>query len=191
MEFKAKRLQRGDALITAIIAALIFHVIGYVIIEWTRIARENRAYAAQTTGLRAMHSALMQYARANQASFKSGKEIMYVNDQYAPSVSELTSLGFLSLAGPEITAPWGGTFGTKLKLETGGAITGYVYLNGNIKNSVGAVDRVRACNIAKTLGDIGLCTPPSNAAFLGNLMVQVANPSSSPAAIGAYVAIPP
>lgn len=191
MPFKPRKNQRGDALIIAIIAVLIAHVIGWVVIEWARYARETRAYAGQTTGLKEVQRALTQYAKANQASFKSGKEIMYVNDQYAPSVTELRSLGFLSLSGPEVTAPWGSTFGTKVKLEAGGAVTGYVYLAGNIKNATGAIDRMRACNIARTLGDIGLCTPPSNAAVLGNLMVQVANPTSSPAAIGAYISIPP
>ena len=178
-------------MIIAIITLLVFHLIAYVVVELALKARETKAYASQTTGLREVQRALTQYAKANQASFISGKEIMYVNDQYAPSISELRSLGFLSLSGPEVTAPWGSTFGTKLKLESGGAVTGYVYLAGNIKGPTGAVDRIRACNIARTLRDIGLCTPPSNAAVLGNLMVQVVNPTSSPAAIGAYVSIPP
>lgn len=191
MKFKPKRKQRGDALMSAIIAVMIFHVIAYVVIEVARIARENKAYAAQTVGLRAVHSALTQYARANQASFKAGREIMYINDQYAPTVAELRALGFLSLAGPVVDAPWGSTFRTRLQLQGTGAVTGSVYLAGNITNTTGAVDRVRACNIAKTLGDIGLCTPPINAAVLGNLRVQTPNPTNSPAAIGAFVSIPP
>jgi hypothetical protein len=135
--------------------------------------------------------ALEQYARVNQASFKAGETLMYINDQYAPTVAELRERGFLTASGPGVTAPWGSTFATTLKLQPGGAVTGAVYLKGSIRDADGVPDRTRACAVARSLRGIGLCTPPSNPAVLGNLMTTIPNPGAASGAVGALVSIPP
>lgn len=191
MRFRYPNRQKGDALVAAIIAALLFHVAAYVAMDWARTVRENRYYAGEAMGLLHMQRALTQYALANKASFKNGKTIMYVNNQLAPTVDELRSLGYLSTIGPEVTTPWGRTFATTLTVKPTGAIDGAVYLTGSILDQSGNPDRVRACNIAKALGRIGICTPPTNPAVLGNLITQIPNPSGAPAAVGALVAVAP
>lgn len=183
--------QRGDALVAALIAVLIFHLVGYVLMDLKRNANEKRYYEGEARGLLHMQSALTQYARANQVAFRTGKTVMYVNDQLAPTLAELRSLGFLSQSGPEVTAPWGRTFATTLTVHGTGAITGAVYLTGNITDQVGNPDRLRACNVAKALGPTGLCTPPTNAGALGNLTSQIPNPTGAPAAVGALVFVAP
>lgn len=183
--------QRGDALVVAIIGMLMFHVIAWVMMQWARTVKEEQFHAADAQGLLQVQRALEQYARVNQASFKAGKTIMYINNQYAPTVIELRERGFLSAAGPGVTAPWGKTFATTLTLLPSGAVTGAVYLAGSIPDAAGAPDRRRACAVAKSLGGIGLCTPPANPAVLGNLTTQIPNPGAAPGAVGALVSIPP
>jgi hypothetical protein len=183
--------QRGDALVAALIAVLLFHVVGYVLMDLKRNVKEKRYYEAEAMGLLHMQSALTQYARANQVAFRTGKTVMYVNDQLAPTIPELRSLGFLSQSGPEVMAPWGRTFATTLTVKGTGAIEGAVYLTGSIVDQFGNPDRLRACNVAKALGSIGLCTPPTNAAALGNRTIQIPNPTGAPAAVGALVFVAP
>lgn len=183
--------QRGDALVAALIAVLLFHVIGYVLMDLKRNVKEKHYYEAEGMGLRHVQSALTQYARANQTAFKTGKTVMYVNDQLAPTITELRSLGFLSQSGPEVTAPWGRTFATTLTVKGTGAIEGAVYLTGNIVDQLGNPDRQRACSVAKALGATGLCTPPNDATTLGNTTKQIPNPTGAPAAVGALVFVAP
>lgn len=183
--------QRGDAVVAAIIAVLLFHVVGYVLMDLKRNVKEKRYYEAEAMGLLHMQNALTEYARANQTAFKTGKTVMYVNNQLAPTITELRSLGFLSQIGPEVTAPWGRTFATTLTVKGTGAIEGAVYLTGSIVDQSGNPDQPRACNVAKALGSIGLCTPPTNSAVLGNRTNQIPNPSGAPAAVGALVFIAP
>jgi hypothetical protein len=191
MPVQILRRQKGDALVAAIIAAFLFHVFAYVMMEWARTVREQRYYAGEAMGLLHMQRALTQYALANKAAFQGGQTIMYVNNQLSPTVDELRSLGFLSTAGPEVTAPWGRTFATTLTVKPTGAIDGAVYLTGSILDKAGNPDRARACNVAKALGRIGLCTPPTNSSVLGNVVVQITNPSGAPAAVGALIAVAP
>lgn len=183
--------QNGDALVAAIIAVLLFHLAGFVMMSYARNVKERRYFEAEGMGVLHMQRALSQYARANKASFKTGKVVMFVNNQYAPTVTELASLGFLSYSGPEVTAPWGRTFATTLTLTPTGGVEGAVYLTGNVTDQSGNADRVHACKVAKALGRIGICTPPSNATVLGNLTTQIPNPSGAPAAVGALVSIAP
>lgn len=183
--------QRGDALVVAIIGVLMFHVVAWVMMHWARTVKEEQFYASDAQGLLQVQRALEQYARVNQVSFKTGKTIMYINDQYAPTVAELRERGFLSTGSPAVNAPWGKTFATTLKLLPSGAVTGAVYLTGSIQDAAGAPDRKRACAVARSLGPIGLCTPPSNPAVLGNLTTTMPNPGAAPGAVGALVSIPP
>lgn len=183
--------QRGDVLVVAIIGMLLFHVVAWVMMHWARSVKEDQFHASDAQGLLQVQRALEQYARVNQASFNANETIMYINDQYAPTVAELQSRGFLSAGGPGVTAPWGSTFATTLTRLPSGAITGAVYLAGNIRDASGVPDRARACAVAKSLGSIGLCTPPTNPAVLGNLTTQIPNPGAAPGAVGALVSIPP
>lgn len=191
MRFRNLHREKGDALVAAIIAAFLFHVAAYAAMEWARTVRESRYYATEAMGLLHMQRALTQYAMANKAAFKLGNEIMFVNNQLAPTVDELRTLGFLSANGPEVTAPWGRTFATTLTVKPTGAIEGAVYLTGSIVDKAGNPDRARACGIAKALGRIGICAPPTNPAVLGNLYTQIPNPSGAPGAVGALVSVAP
>jgi hypothetical protein len=82
-----------------------------------------------------------------------------------------------------------------LTKEGSGAITGLVYLNGNIEDPAGNPDRTRACRVARALGSIGVCTPPNNSALLGNtntnLLPPIPNPFGGAGGVGALVSIPP
>lgn len=191
MNILKRKRETGNAIITSLIAMALFQVLAYMFLVWAQDQRAKRFYEADSAGLREVQRALTQYARANQAAFKAGKTIMYVNNQYAPTIAELQSLGFLTSNSPEIVSPWGSTFSTKLSVAGTGAVSGGVFLMGNINDSAGNPDRVHACNVAKALRELGMCTPPNNAAMIGNLYTQTANPSGQPAAVGALVSIPP
>lgn len=191
MPFNYKTHQRGDALVAAIIAAFLFHIVLYVMMDWSRQVRENRYFAGEAMAILHVQRALSQYATANQASFKGGAVLIDVNNQYAPTVTELQALGFLSANGPSVTAPWGHSFATTLTLTSTGAIEGAVYLTGSILDKNGNADRVRACNIAKALGRIGICAPPNNPGVLGNLNTQILNPTRAAGAVGALISIAP
>lgn len=185
--------QRGFGLVVAIIATMIFYVVAYLILIQSRTVIRNRGFAGEAQGLQQVQSALEQYAKANQAAFKAGKTVMFVNNQMAPTVSELQQLGFLTNYSPDVTAPWGKSFITTLTMVAGGGVTGAVILNGSILSAAGTPDRVHACNVAKAVGDSGVCTPPSSAAVLGNTVTTttIPNPSGGAGAVGALVSIPP
>ena len=188
---KWKKKQQGSALIIALIWAALFQVVAFYALEWAQGERARRFYEAESVGLLQVQRALTQYAQANQAAFKAGKEIMFINNQFAPTITDLQAQGFLTASGPEVTAPWGKTYATMLTLQGTGAITGVVYLTGNIADATGNPDRIHACNVAATLHEIGVCTPPNDAGRLGNAYTQIPNPSGAPAAVGALVSIPP
>lgn len=188
---KLIKAQQGSALIVALIWAALFQVVAYYALQWAQAEKARRFYEAEAVGLLQVQRALTQYAKVNQIAFKAGKEIMYINDQFAPTIADLQAHGFLTASGPEVTAPWGRTFATTLTLQATGAITGAVYLTGSIPDSSGNPDRIHACNVAATLREIGACTPPNNSGILGNAYTQIPNPSGAPGAVGALVSIPP
>lgn len=176
----------------SLIAVVMFYVLAYVMLAWARDVKSERLYSSEAAGLLQVQLAVSAYAKANQAAFKAGKTVMWVNDQYNPTIAELQAGGFLTSNGVEVTAPWGRTFRTTLTLQPTGAVTGWVQLDGSILDSASAPDRIHACNIAKTMTDVGLCTPPNNPAVLGNLNSQVTNLAGpSAGVVGALVSIPP
>lgn len=186
-----KKTSRQSGFISmAILFVMLFFGVAYVALVWRGEILRLEAFVSQGAGLMQVRNALQKYAKANKSSFASGKTVMYVNDQYAPTIAELTDLGYFVATGTEIN-PYGSSFRTQLTPQGNGSITGMVYLNGSVKNAAGAVDSRRACGIAKALGDVGLCTNPVNSAMLGNRTTQIANPTGLPAVIGALIYVSP
>ena len=181
--------ETGFITIGILIALLFFGVASIALILRSDIQRYE-ALIAKGAGIMEVRNALQKYARTNQQNFVQGETVMYVNDQYAPTITELTNLGYFVATGVD-TNPYGATYRTKVKLESNGSITGMVYLSGSVKNAAGAADPHKACGIAKALGDIGLCTNPVTNSMLGNRTTQVANPTGLPAIVGALIYVSP
>lgn len=188
---KRRNQEWGGVLELSIIMAMVFFAVAMITILWAKSVREQQKYAAEADGLAEVQRALIAYASSNKSNFQNGKTIMYVNNQYAPTIAELQNLKFLTSNGVNVTNPWGSTYATTLTLQPSGAITGMVYLAGSIKDDAGNPDRTHACNIARALGDTGVCTPPTNAGLLGNSATQVANPTGEAGAVGALISLPP
>ncbi|GAB2881276.1 hypothetical protein GCM10027277_58020 [Pseudoduganella ginsengisoli] len=174
----------------AILISLIFFGMASIALIWRSDIQRAESYIAEGSGLMQVRNALQKYAVANQQNFIQGKTVMYVNDQYAPTLGELTSLGYFTSTGVDMN-PYGAGYITKLTKQANNSITGMAYINGSVKDSSGAVDQRRACGIAKALGDIGLCTNPVNSAMLGNLTTQIANPTGLPAVVAAQIYVAP
>lgn len=182
--------RQGGFVAMSILLVLLFFGMASIALIWRADIQRAEAYVADGAGLMQVRNALQSYARANKASFAQGKTVMYVNDQYAPTIGELTNLGHFVATGTE-TNPYGASYVTRITPQANGSITGMVYLSGSVRNSAGAVDATRACGIAKALGDVGLCTNPVNSAMLGNRTTQIANPTGLPAVIGALIYVSP
>lgn len=180
--------RQGGFLMLALLAALLFFAAATVFLDFrNQVVRQQQA-KADAFPVNQVREALQKYAATNRQSFRDGKEIMYVADQYRPTIAELRNLGYLTATGVEINAPFGATYATTLKLEPNGSISGMVYLTGNVRTAAGAPDQPRACRIAQALGDLGVCSNPGAPQFLGNSQVaQFANPTGLPAIFGALV----
>jgi len=185
---KTKR-ERGFITI-AILIALLFFGMATIALIWRSGIQRTEGFIADGSSLMQVRNALQKYAVANQQNFIQGKTVMYVNDQYAPTLTELSSLGYFTATGVDMN-PYGASYKTELTKQANNSITGKVYITGSVKDSTGAVDPRRACGIARALGDIGLCTNPVNNAMLGNLNTQVANPTGLPAVVAALIYVAP
>lgn len=186
-----RRHQHGTIEI-ALLGLLLFFACAWVTVNFQQGLRRTRDYRSQANSIAVVQSALQAYADSNKAAFQNGKTIMYINDQYAPTILELQTLGFLSTsAGTNLINPFGSSYAVKLKLEANKSITGMVYLTDSIRNAGGQPDQQRACGIAEALGDAGVCTAPASAAFLRNGTTQIANPSGKPAIAGALIFVAP
>lgn len=148
--------------------------------------REQR-YSSEGYALNQVREALQQYAKANKSTFQAAGELQSVNNQYQPTIAELKALGFLTADGVDTTAPFGSSWATILTANPDGSITGMVYLNGNVTDTAGAPDQQHACNIAKTLKDVGVCSNPGMPTQIGNSQIQLANPTGLPATVGALI----
>ncbi|HYD60571.1 MAG TPA: hypothetical protein VEC35_09465 [Noviherbaspirillum sp.] len=176
----------------AMLIVTVFFISAVILMKIVREKDLAALYKSEANALLTVQRAATAYAAANKSNFQSGQTVMNVSNQYAPTVNELNNLGFLTNTGTNITSPFGSTWRITLTLLPSGAITGLVYLNGNIRHPItGAADQPHACGIAVALGDIGLCTPPNNSALLGNgSTTPIANPSGQPATVAASIFVP-
>jgi hypothetical protein len=188
-----RRRQQGMIEI-ALLGLLLFFVCAHVSLQFLQTLRRSRDYQSQANSIAVVQSAAQSYAESNKAAFQSGKTVMFLNDQYAPSIDDLERLGYLgATAGTNLINPFGSSYGISLKLESNQSITGVVYLTGSILTTDGKPDQQRACGIAQALGDAGVCTAPNNAAFLqnGTTALPIPNPSGQPAVVGALIFVAP
>lgn len=174
----------------AMLIVMLFFGMASIALIWRADIQRAERNIADGAGLMQVRNALQKYAKVNKASFAQGKTVMYVNDQYAPTIAELTNLGYFVATGTDIN-PYGASYQTRVTPQWDGSIAGMVYLTGSVRNSAGAVDPQRACGIAKALGDVGICTNPVNTSMLGNRTTQIANPTGLPAIIGALIYVSP
>lgn len=177
----------------ALLGLLLFFVCAWVTMHFQRSLGRTRDYRSQANAIAVVQAALQAYAQTNKVAFQTGKTIMYIDDQYAPTINYLQSLGFLSTAaGTNVTNPFGSGYGMKLKLEADHSITGMVYLTDSVRDAAGQPDQQRACGIAEALGDSGVCTAPANPAALQNGSVApIVNPSGRPAVVAALIHVAP
>lgn len=186
-----KKHHRGFVTI-AILFVMLFFGVAYISLIWRGDIIRLESYISQGSGLMQLRNSLQKYAKANKDTFAQGKTVMQVIDQNAPTISELSKLGYFIDNGTEIN-PYGTTYLTVVRYDSQtGSISGMVYLNGSVRDSKGAIDPQRACGIAKAIGDTGLCTNPVNPALLGNRTTQTPNPTGAlPAVIGALIYVSP
>lgn len=185
-----KNHQRGFSTI-AILFVMLFFCVAYISLIWRGDILRLESYISQGSGLMQVRNALQKYAKANKDNFAQSKTIMYVENQFHPTIDELSRLGYFTSSGVDVN-PFGATYLTIVNYEQNGSVTGMVYLNGSVKNSAGVIDPQRACGIAKALVDIGLCTNPVDPTMLGNRTMQTINPTGRlPAVIGALIYVSP
>lgn len=176
----------------SILAGVVFVACALLFAQFIRTVGADRNDQSQANDMAIIQMAVRSYAVANKAAFQQNKTLMYVNDQYAPTLAELTNLGYLSAtAGANTVNPYGSTFAIKLIKKANNAIEGLVYLNSSVLGRDGQPDQLRACRIARALQDSGVCTSPFDSAVLQNGMAQVPNPSNQPAVVGALVYVAP
>lgn len=174
------------------LAGIVFVAIAMLFTQFIRTVGAERRDQSQSNDIAIIKMAVQFYAVANKAAFQQGKTLMYVNDQYAPTLAELTSLGYLSATvGANTVNPYGSSFSIKISVKPNKAIEGLVYLNSSVIGSDGQPDQRRACRIARALLDSGVCTSPFNTAVLQNGQVQLPNPSNQPAVVGALIYVSP
>lgn len=183
--------QRGSLEVAAI-GLMLFLVCTLVFAKYVRVLRNEKLDQGLGDTIDIVRMAVESYATENKAAFQQGKTIMMINDQYAPTITELQNLGYLALfAGTNTVNPFGSTYGIKLTLNANKSITGLVYLQSSMLNSLGQPDQQRACRVAHALRDRGVCTSPVSSAVLQNGTTQLANPSGQPAVVGALVFVAP
>ena len=171
----------------AIFATILFFAIATVAVRHFNEHRKLQANISQSNSIRIVRDALQKYADVNKASFRQSKEIMYVNNQYAPDLKELKDLGFLTVSGYDMALQFGSGIATKVTLTNPPVIDGFVYLTSGVKDKDGQPDPQRACAIARALADIGICSSKSTPNILGNSKVQKPNPTGLPAIVGALI----
>ncbi|WP_395398624.1 hypothetical protein ACHMW6_00295 (plasmid) [Pseudoduganella sp. UC29_106] len=188
--FKKPHRQGGFIGIAILGVALAFGAAAIALKFMNQVRNEQRMNN-DSYPLRVVAGALAQYAKANKSSLVSNKEIMYVNDQYAPSLNELVNLGFLSTSGINAVSAYGTGLTTKIVYPSpDGSVTGYVFTTSSLKDAKGNPDSKRACAIANEIGDAGLCSSIANPASIGNNATQfVVNPAQ-PARVGALIFVP-
>jgi type II secretory pathway pseudopilin PulG len=182
----SKSKQQGFVLI-AILGAVAFFAIVAVALQYRSQMQREQQYTSEGYSLNQVREALQKYAQANKATFQAAGTLQGVTNQYQPTIAELQVLGFLTVNGIDTTAPFGSSWATTLTLQPAGSITGMVYLNGNVTNAAGAPDQAHACNIARALKDVGVCSNPGAPAQIGNSQIQLANPTGLPASVGALI----
>jgi len=188
-----RRFQHGMIEI-ALLGLLMFFVCAWITVHFQQSLHRARDYRSQANAIAVVQAALQAYAQTNKVAFQSGKTIMYIDDQYAPTITYLQNLGFLSTAaGTNVTDPFGSSYGMKLKLESDQSISGMVYLTDSVRDRNGQPDQQRACSIAEALGDAGVCTAPADSTVLqnGRTPSPIANPSGKPAVVGALIHVTP
>lgn len=174
------------------LGAILFFACALVFAKYIRVTRAEKLDLGLADTVDVVRSAVESYATSNKAAFQQGKTLMYVNDQYAPTIAELQALGYLSLtAGTNVVNPFGSTYGVKLVVNPNKSITGLVYLKSSLLDALGQPDQNRSCRIARALLDKGVCTSPFNAGVLQNGTTQISNPSGRPAVVAALVFVSP
>lgn len=188
---RTSKKQKG-VLEVAMIGLIVFFMCALVFAKYIRVSRDLKLDLGLGDTIDIVRMAVESYATKNKSAFQQGKTIMFVNDQYAPTIAELQNLGYLALsAGTNTANPFGSTYGIKLILNANQSITGLVYLKSSLLNSLGQPDQNRSCRVARALLDRGVCTSPVSAAVLQNGTTQIANPSGQPAVVGALVFVGP
>lgn len=176
----------------ALLGLVLFFTCAVMIIRFQQGLQLFRTEASHANAIAIVQSAVQSYAAANKSAFQTGKTIMYIDNQNAPTIAELQSLGFLdAAAGTNVVNPFGSTYAIKVSVQPNKSITGGVYLTSSVLDAAGQPDQARACGIARAFGDTGVCTAPNNSALLQNRTSQLANPSGKPAVVGALIFVAP
>lgn len=183
--------QRGS-LEVSLLGLVLFLACVMVFAKFVRVTRDQKLDQGLGNTIDIVRMAVEAYAKSNKAAFQQGKTLMYVSDQFAPTISELQTLGYLSAgAGTDTSTPFGSTYGVRVTINANQSITGLVYLRSSLLNDKGQPDQMRACRVARALRDRGVCTSPVNFAVLQNGTSQLPNPSGQPAVVGALVFVAP
>jgi hypothetical protein len=182
-----KTRQKGMALEVTIIAAALFFSLAAVALKFKQDRVISAKYESEAYAISIVQSALQRYSAANKLNFTTGKEVMYVVDQYAPTITELRNLGFLSTNAESVSNPFGNAYATTLTVMGTGAVEGMVYLTGNIRDANGNPDQPHACAIARALGEAGICSSPNDPTRIGNSTTQRTNATGLPAIVGALI----
>jgi len=185
--------QQGFALEMALFLTIIFLVVSTIAIKVANEKFRQGFVRSEADNIRIVLKAATDYATTNKTALQNGTVIMYVNNQLAPTITELQNLGFLVGNGTDLSNPLktGGTWQINLSVQANKAIKGTVILNGSILNSKGQLDQPHACSIAMSLGDQGVCSLPGSATLLGNVSGTVANPTGKLAIVGGLISIAP
>ncbi|MDO8336488.1 MAG: hypothetical protein Q7T74_06965 [Candidatus Saccharibacteria bacterium] len=169
--------QRGEALILAIVMALAFFGIVFVVVRLVQYSLVTTSRTTNANALKTVTASLQYYAAKNKVSLQKGYRIDGIAVPTAPTLTELQSQQYLTL-GVSSTTPFGSQFKTILTVAPTGAISGFVYTQSGVINN-GSVDSRFACEVASNLGEIGFCSTENSPSVIGNSSNQVANPAGN------------